>query len=128
MKPSIPSTIQNRNQNMLPNPTAIPMFNTTPMVPFANNQTAISYTPQNYFGHQAIVATGFIPNNYSSGSSQLTNESSGRRKSIIGNINPLINEQKVAPMDLSMFPVSLLYVFIIHINKPFVQHQILNCN
>lgn len=105
MKPTIPMSMQNRAHNMLQHPAAIPLFNANQMVAMAGSQAAISYTPQNYFGHHAIATPGFIANNFPSSNNMLGNEPTSRRKSIIENINPLVSEQKILPTDLSMFPV-----------------------
>lgn len=99
-------SMQKINQSMLTQPTPIQMYNLNAMVPLPNNQPGMAYPPQNYFGHQSIATPGFITNNFPSSASAMPNEPSTRRKSIIENINPLVgNEQKMLPMDLSMFPV-----------------------
>lgn len=102
MKPAL--SMPNRNMNT--QPSNIPMFNALPQMPMALNQSNMGYAPQSYFGHQAIATPGFIANNFPTGNSILASEPSNRRKSIIENINPLVSEQKLLPIDLSMFPVS----------------------
>lgn len=94
------------NRNMMTQPSNVPMFNTVPTMPMALNQSNMGYAPQSYFGHQAIATPGFVANNFPMSNSILANEPSNRRKSIIENINPLVSEQKILPVDLSMFPVS----------------------
>lgn len=101
MKPSLPMP----NRNMIIQPSNVPMFSAVPTLPMAPNQSHMGYAPQSYFGHQAIATPGFITNNFPMGNSILANEPSNRRKSIIENINPLVSEQKMLPIDLSMFPV-----------------------
>lgn len=80
--------------------------NANPMIAGGGNPAMMPYT-QNYFGNQAIATPGFIANNFPSSSNTMITEPAGRRKSIIENIHPFINEQNVLPMDLlSAFPVS----------------------
>lgn len=109
MKPSIPMSIPNRSQThgQLPNVASVTNFAASnPMVSY--NQSMVPYT-QNYFGNQAIATPGFIANNFPSSTNPSVGEPPNRRKSIIENINPFINEQKVLPTAadlLSAFPVS----------------------
>lgn len=109
MKP----TLQMQNRNMITQPSNVHMFNAVPTMQMAPNQSSIGYAPQNYFGHQAIATPGFIANNFPIGNNILANELSSRRKSIIENINPLVSEQKMLPIDLSMFPVGEKHIVII---------------
>lgn len=109
MKPALPM----QNRNMITQPSHIPMFNAIPTLSMASNQSNMGYAPQSYFGHHAIATPGFIANNFPTGNNISANEPSNRRKSIIENINPLVNEQKMLPIDLSMFPVSdILFIIV----------------
>lgn len=101
MKPAL----QMPNRNMITQPSNVPMFNTAPTMQMVPNQYNMGYAPQSYFGQHAIATPGFIANNFPMGNGTLANEPSSRRKSIIENINPLVSEQKMLPVDLSMFPV-----------------------
>lgn len=84
--------------------------NTNQMISSGINQAMIPYS-QNYFGNQAIATPGFIANNFPTTSNAINAEPVSRRKSIIENINPFINEQKVLPMDLlNAFPVSVAII------------------
>lgn len=111
IKPSIPFALQNRSQvnAQLPNVASVSnLVAANPMVSSAINQSMLPYT-QNYFGNQAIATPGFTANNFPSSNIPNAIEPTNRRKSIIENINPFINEQKGLPQDLlSAFPVSIL--------------------
>lgn len=110
IKPSIPLSIQNRSQQahgQLPHVSSVTNFSAAnPMISAAGNQSMMPYA-QNYFGNQALATPGFTANNFPSSMNQIVNEPTGRRKSIIDNINPFIGEQKVLPSAelLSAFPV-----------------------
>lgn len=113
IKPSIPFAVQNRSQVQLPNAASVSNFAAaTNQMVSSNNQSMLPYS-QNYFGNQAIATPGFTANNFPSSSVPNAIEPMGRRKSIIENINPFLNEQKhVLPQDLlSAFPVSILLFF-----------------
>lgn len=106
-KPSIPYSIQNRNQmhNQMPNQFNMANFTANQMV--SMNPSMMPYT-QNYFGNQT---PGFVANNFPTSSNAVPIEPPSRRKSIIENINPFISEKKVLPADLlSAFPVSCTYI------------------
>lgn len=108
IKPSIPHQMQARAPiHAMPQMANGMNFTATnQMISGANNQQMMPYA-QNYFGNQAIATPGFIANNFPTTSNAMVTEPTGRRKSIIENINPFISEQKVLPMDLlSAFPVS----------------------
>lgn len=90
----------------MPNVASMTNFSAgNPMISMANNQSFAPYT-QHYFGNQSFATPGFIANNFPSSSNMIANEPTNRRKSIIENINPFINEQKLPTDLLSAFPVS----------------------
>lgn len=103
IKPNIPIAAQNRSQAhvQLPNVASVSNFGVAnSIVSSSTNQSMLPYS-QNYFGNQSIA------NNFPSSNVPNPIEPMNRRKSIIDNINPFVNEQQVLPQDLlSAFPVS----------------------
>lgn len=106
IKPSIPTTAPTRNQshqNLLATSSGISSHHSNAIVPSNNNQPYSLYSQSSYNNQGA---GGFLTSNYSS-NNLLSNEPTGRRKSIIENIHPTINELNQLPADLlSAFPVS----------------------
>lgn len=112
IKPSIPMSMQNRAQvqGQLPNVASVTNFQAAnPMLSMSNNPMMMPYGPH-YFPNQAMPMPGFIASNLPVAKNPIVPEPTARRKSIIDNINPFINEPKMLPaVDLlSEFPVRVV--------------------